>query len=276
MANTNVPSKPLLANFNGTEAYVKWSSPVSNGHTWIVYADTVGTPPLAGPAYTSGLKRQEATVTFSLVGGYTPGASVYIAVSSVNLTTGEESSQSPVLLVQAAAGESDDDGGTIAFVARMPDGTPSTLAVDSSGALSVGGAPGGATAANQVTEITKLTSIDGKTPALGQAAMAASTPVVLASNQSRVLTAESFTSAAVPASVSVGASSVAIPATPMVGRRSLVVYNNGNTDLLLGIGGTNLIPLAPRTPVVLDVTDSVLVTASRASGTFPVIYWEFA
>lgn len=45
---------------------------------------------------------------------------------------------------------------------------------------------GAATSANQVTEIAKLTSIDGKIPALGQAAMAASLPVTIASNQSDV------------------------------------------------------------------------------------------
>lgn len=43
---------------------------------------------------------------------------------------------------------------------------------------------GAATSAKQDTGNTSLASIDGKTPALGQAAMAASSPVVIASNQS--------------------------------------------------------------------------------------------
>lgn len=43
--------------------------------------------------------------------------------------------------------------------------------------------PGAATSANQSTEITHLTSIDTKTPALGAAATAASTPVNIASDQ---------------------------------------------------------------------------------------------
>ncbi len=47
---------------------------------------------------------------------------------------------------------------------------------------------GDATAANQTTEITKLTSIDGKVPALGQALAAASTPVVLTAAQLTTLT----------------------------------------------------------------------------------------
>jgi hypothetical protein len=49
-----------------------------------------------------------------------------------------------------------------------------------------------ATAANQSTEITKLTSLDGKAPALGQAAMAASVPVVLPSDQALVIYAKPF------------------------------------------------------------------------------------
>lgn len=54
-----------------------------------------------------------------------------------------------------------------------------------SGTISVTGV---ATSANQVTEIASLSSIDGKTPALGQAVMASSSPVVIASNQSAIHT----------------------------------------------------------------------------------------
>lgn len=45
---------------------------------------------------------------------------------------------------------------------------------------------GGATAANQVLEIADLDAINTKTPALGQAVMASSSPVVIASNQTAV------------------------------------------------------------------------------------------
>ncbi len=47
---------------------------------------------------------------------------------------------------------------------------------------------GGATAANQATEIASLASIDGKTPALGQALAAGSVPVVLTAAQQAALT----------------------------------------------------------------------------------------
>lgn len=48
--------------------------------------------------------------------------------------------------------------------------------------------PGAATSVLQISGNSSLLSIDTKTPALGQAAMAASTPVVIASNQSSILT----------------------------------------------------------------------------------------
>ncbi len=47
---------------------------------------------------------------------------------------------------------------------------------------------GAATSANQATEIASLASIDSKTPALGQATMANSSPVVIASDQSHIPT----------------------------------------------------------------------------------------
>lgn len=49
-----------------------------------------------------------------------------------------------------------------------------------------GGGGGDASAANQVTEISRLTSINTKTPALGQTNMAGSSPVTIASDQSKV------------------------------------------------------------------------------------------
>lgn len=58
-----------------------------------------------------------------------------------------------------------------------------------------------ATAANQLIEIALLTSIDSKTPTLGQKTMAGSSPVVIASDQSTVkvnLTDSSGTSAGTP------------------------------------------------------------------------------
>lgn len=57
-----------------------------------------------------------------------------------------------------------------------------------------GGSGGDASAANQIAGNNTLTAINGKTPALGQATMAASSPVVIASDQSAI----PVTMAAVP------------------------------------------------------------------------------
>jgi hypothetical protein len=59
---------------------------------------------------------------------------------------------------------------------------------------------GASTAANQTTGNNSLASIDTKTPALGQAAMAASSPVVIASNQSAVPVSGTFWQATQPVS----------------------------------------------------------------------------
>lgn len=71
--------------------------------------------------------------------------------------------------------------GTVTVV--QPTGTNLHTVVDSS-ALPTGAA----TSANQATEIASLSSIDGKTPALGQALAAASVPVVLTAAQITTLT----------------------------------------------------------------------------------------
>lgn len=71
------------------------------------------------------------------------------------------------------------------------DGNLHGVSVDNTGKLNVNVSSsviptGGATSANQVLEIADLDAINTKTPALGQAVMASSSPVVIASNQSAV------------------------------------------------------------------------------------------
>lgn len=78
-----------------------------------------------------------------------------------------------------------DDTGKLGSVHTDADGNLKVTVVSGGGG---GGGGGDASAANQVTQTTKLTSIDGKTPALGQALAAASTPVVLTALQVTALT----------------------------------------------------------------------------------------
>ena len=61
-----------------------------------------------------------------------------------------------------------------------------SLTVDGTVTANLGTLNGAATSALQTSGNASLTSIDGKTPALGQATMAASSPVVIASNQSAI------------------------------------------------------------------------------------------
>lgn len=83
---------------------------------------------------------------------------------------------------QAAAGTGALAGVTVTRIANG-DGTYATcLDVNNKGAGGTGGG-GDASAANQTTEIAKLTSIDGKTPALGATTAAASSPVAIATDQ---------------------------------------------------------------------------------------------
>lgn len=70
---------------------------------------------------------------------------------------------------------------------------------------------GAATSAKQDTGNTSVASIDTKTPVVGQAAMAASSPVVIASNQSAVPVSGTFFQATQPVSLAVA------PSTPVTG-----------------------------------------------------------
>ena len=107
---------------------------------------------------------------------------------------------------------------------------------------------GGATAANQLTQIgletsidSAVTSIDSKTPALGQAVMAASVPVVIASNQS-----------AVPVSGTVTATGpltdAELRASPVEVVDSVTVVDQIDTTPLLDVSSTN-IPASASAPV---------------------------
>ena len=99
------------------------------------------------------------------------------------------------------------------------------------------GAGGGdATAANQLAEIALLTSIDNDTPVLGQATMANSSPVVIASDQSTVKV--NLTN---PSGVSVGTSgnpiyvvsSATLPATSINAYHEVLSVASGITTTIV-------------------------------------------
>jgi hypothetical protein len=104
---------------------------------------------------------------------------------------------------------------------------------------------GAATSALQTTGNTSLSSLDTKTPALGQGTMAASSPVVIASNQSAISVAASVPAAVATsnAAVTVGTTAVRLVSsgtTPAATRRKLVfMASTGNTGNCY-YGGSNL------------------------------------
>jgi hypothetical protein len=97
--------------------------------------------------------------------------------------------------------------GLVKILADVWDSTNHRLKVDGSAVtqpVSAASLPlptGAATAANQTTSNTSLASLDTKLPAKGQAAMAASTPVVVASDQTTLPVADVKGTASAPAAV---------------------------------------------------------------------------
>lgn len=108
-----------------------------------------------------------------------------VSAASLPLPTGAATAAKQPAL--GTAGTASADVITVQGIASMTalkvDGSAVTQPVS---AASLPLPTGASTAANQTTGNSSLSSIDGKTPALGQAVMAASTPVVIASNQSAI------------------------------------------------------------------------------------------
>ena len=407
MANTNVPSKPIIVSMEGEEIRISWAAHVRTGHIWNVYADIIGTPPLANPPLNAA-PIGEMSFRFSLtdvVGNSPPTHDLWVAITSVHGVTGQESAQGVPLAINVDSG--DPAKPNHVTVGRAPSGSPTYLATDQDGVLKTSTAlapPAGgfatettlatkaseatlaaadtklgsingklpaavaseatlatlateATAATLGTEATlatraseatlaaadtklgtlvtqtadvatettlatrateatlstrasevtlatrateatlatraseatlaaadtKLgtvagdtTSLDAKVPAQGQALMAASLPVVIASNQSPVSVKDLLTGANAPTAIPVGATNVALPTTPLVGRKLVVLYNAGNTPVLLGIGGTNVFPLAAGQPLSVSASNAVAFTGQRPTGSGNVIVWEFS
>lgn len=122
---------------------------------------------------------------------------------------------------------------------------------------------GAATSANQTTANTSLSSIDTKTPALGQALAAASTPVVLPATQITALTP--------PTSVGISGTLPAFAATPTVniGTAPNLTFTNTsftanagtnlNTSALALESGGNLAGINTKLPSGLTVSSTRLL-----------------
>jgi hypothetical protein len=112
---------------------------------------------------------------------------------------------------------------------------------------------GAATAANQTTEIASLASIDGKLNSLGQKTMAASVPVVIASDQGAIAVTGSFTTTS-SSDTAIFGSAVSMPRLSMINAdwsqsltsNNVIVTNSGSgtatqasANLTLSTGASN-------------------------------------
>jgi hypothetical protein len=140
-----------------------------------------------------------------------------------------------------------DAGGSLTVDA--PVGTPVAVRI-SDGSSFIGPA----TAANQATEIASLASIDGKTPALGQALAAASVPVVLTAAQLSALTPLSTIAATQSGSWAVG-----ITGTVTFSNTSIAVTNAGTFAVQAAQSGTWNIATVTA---VTSITNPVAATQS--------------
>lgn len=108
---------------------------------------------------------------------------------------------------------------------------------------------GAATSANQTTEIASLSSIDGKTPALGQALSAASVPVVLPAAQITALTPP--TTVTVTQATASNLKTQNFEGTPAAGTVTQVALTVGTTAVRLTVSGSA--PSATRSLLVVTV-----------------------
>ena len=92
------------------------------------------------------------------------------------------------------------------------------------------------TSANQATEISYLSSIDGKLNSLGQKTMAASAPVVLPSDQ--ILTVNQITSTTPAVTRVAGSASNVILLALNTSRKMATFYNESTKILYLKMGAT--------------------------------------
>lgn len=158
---------------------------------------------------------------------------------------------------------------------KITDGTD-VAAVTAAGALSVDASattalplPSGAsTATAQATGNASLSSIDGKTPTLGQAAMAASVPVAIASNQSNV-----------PVSGTVAVSNAfALDATLTGGTAKSQITDGSNSAAVVNAAPTTQyglvvrnVPAAATAPSGVELSDGSAFYTAAKTGQLPTM-----
>lgn len=132
---------------------------------------------------------------------------------------------------------------------------------------------GAATSALQGTGNTSLSSIDGKTPSLGQAAMAASVPVAIASNQSAIPVTQSGTWTVQPGNTAnttawkVDGSAVTQPVSGSVTVSGTVAATQSGTWNINNVSGTVSLPTGASTEATLSTLNGKIANDYGSSAT---------
>lgn len=146
----------------------------------------------------------------------------------------------------------------------LSSGTPTVRLTAGQGSADFTLPNGAATSALQTTGNSSLSSIDGKTPALGQATMANSSPVTIASDQSAVSVSGTVTANAGTGTFTVGGAVNSTPVRPIV----------STTTFTLAVGSTE--PNAVATGARLLVIDgqATVVNTANFSGNTSILFYD--
>lgn len=211
-----------IKNDSGNPVPVNGTVTANQGGTWNINNIT-GTVSLPTGAATSALQTT-GNSSLSSIDGKTPTLGQKTMTGSSPVVIASDQSVIPI----------NDNGGSLTVDGTVASTQSGTWNINNiTGTVSL--PTGAATSALQTTGNTSLASIDTKTPTLGQKTMAASSPVVIASNQSAIPVTDNGGSLTVDGTVNVGN----FPATQNVAVTSIVeVEVKNDTGNPLPVSGT--------------------------------------
>lgn len=260
MANVNVPGKPRLQSVQNGEVRIDWVTPARNGFAWNVYASIAGVAqPLPGPALNATpVTSQSFRFNLESVAGNSPPSNdIQVAVTSVNLTSLQESAQSDLLVINVDAG--DPAQPNLVTVGRSPSGQPTYLATDEDGFIRSTLPTGGATEAQQAAQLAELESIDTRI-----------------ANQDLFTTHKqtTYTLTAVPTDLTGAGGALT---TPLAGRKSVEIQNRTGGAIFVGdaTGQEHRINNNDSKPF-FGCTAAVSIYGRTGSGSGTITIWEFA
>lgn len=246
-----------IKNDSGNPIPVNGTVTANQGGTWNIN-NVSGTVSLPTGAATSALQTTGNT-SLSSIDGKTPTLGQKTMAGSSPVVIASDQSVIPI----------NDNGGSLTVDGTVASTQSGTWNINNiTGTVSL--PTGAATSALQTTGNTSLSSIDTKTPTLGQKTMTASSPVVIASNQSAIPVTDNGGSLTVDGTVNVGN----FPATQNVAVTSIVeVEVKNDSGNPLPVSGTVSISSLPEVEIKNDSGNPVPVngTVTVNQGTTPWI-----